>query len=236
MRLPVVVITLALASSALAAAPTRYALKARIDPTAHRIEVEGAIEPPSASARRFHFTKTIDHPIAKEGEDYARGFAETQGTIQAEGVFLSGASEWYPAPADGALCTFSLEVALPAGWDAMSQGQRTVHERGATGTRVVFVSDEPQEEIWLVAGKWTETSRALEGIDALALLRGKDEALAAKYLDATGPYVTMYQKLLGAYPYSKFALVENFWETGYGMPSFTLLGGKVMRLPFILTS
>ena len=31
----------------------------------------------------------------------------------------------------------------------------------------------------------------------------------------------MYNKLLGPYPYTKFALVENFWETGYGMPSFT---------------
>jgi len=42
--------------------------------------------------------------------------------------------------------------------------------------------------------------------------------------------------LLGDYPYSKFALVENFWETGYGMPSFTLLGEKVIRFPFILHS
>ena len=37
-------------------------------------------------------------------------------------------------------------------------------------------------------------------------------------------------------PYSKFALVENFWETGYGMPSFTLLGEQIIRFPFILTS
>jgi hypothetical protein len=46
----------------------------------------------------------------------------------------------------------------------------------------------------------------------------------------------MFGKLLGPYPYAKFALVENFWETGYGMPSFTLLGGRVLRLPFIVTS
>src|SRR5712691_12736539 len=46
----------------------------------------------------------------------------------------------------------------------------------------------------------------------------------------------MYRSLLGPYPYSKFALVENFWETGYGMPSFTLLGEQVIRFPFILHS
>ena len=46
----------------------------------------------------------------------------------------------------------------------------------------------------------------------------------------------MYRGLIGTYPYGKFALVENFWETGYGMPSFTLLGPQVIRFPFILTS
>ena len=46
----------------------------------------------------------------------------------------------------------------------------------------------------------------------------------------------MYRGLIGPYPYGKFALVENFWETGYGMPSYTLLGPQVIRFPFILTS
>ena len=46
----------------------------------------------------------------------------------------------------------------------------------------------------------------------------------------------MYSEMLGPYPYEKFALVENFWETGYGMPSFTLLGEQIIRFPFILHS
>jgi hypothetical protein len=46
----------------------------------------------------------------------------------------------------------------------------------------------------------------------------------------------MYRQLIGPYPYEKFALIENFWETGYGMPSFTLLGPRVIRFPFILHS
>ena len=46
----------------------------------------------------------------------------------------------------------------------------------------------------------------------------------------------MYRKLIGPYPYDKFALVENFWDTGYGMPSFTLLGPTIIRFPFILHS
>jgi hypothetical protein len=214
----------------------RYALRVELDPAAHRIAVNGTVRDATGSEKPIASVKTIDRPIESQGEDYARGFAETEGTIQAEGVFLSAASKWYPAPADGALVTFDLTVTLPAGWDATSQGRREVLERSATRTRVRFVADEPQEEIWLVAGRWTETKRTYDGIEAATFLRDQDDALAAKYLDATGPYLAMYAKLLGPYPYSKFALVENFWETGYGMPSFTLLGGKVIRLPFIITT
>jgi hypothetical protein len=73
-------------------------------------------------------------------------------------------------------------------------------------------------------------------VEAQVYLRQPDPALAAKYLDATSRYLRMYNELLGAYPYRKFALVENFWETGYGMPSYTLLGPQIIRFPFILTS
>jgi aminopeptidase N len=213
----------------------QYTLVVDVDPAAHRIAVEGTLRDAGGKHTAVAYSKTIDHPISREGEDYARGFAETEGTIQPEGVFLSGASGWYPKSDDG-LVTFDLTVTLPAGWDAMSQGRREVVERGASRTRIRYVATDPQEEIWLVAGPWIETARSVGGIETLALLRERDDALAAKYLDATGPYLTMYSKLLGAYPYTKFALVENFWETGYGMPSFTLLGSKVIRLPFILTS
>jgi hypothetical protein len=227
---------LAMAPAAIAAPTAHYTLKAKLDPAAHRIEIEGSIRDAAGKETTVREAKTIDHPIAREGEDYARGFAETEGTIQPDGAFLSGTSSWYPPPAEGALVTFSLEVTLPAGWDAMSQGRRTIHERTPSATRVAFECDDPQEEIWLVAGPWHETARTEDGIETLAELRENDDALAAKYLDATGPYVAMYSEMLGDYPYSKFALVENFWETGYGMPSFTLLGGAVLRLPFILTT
>jgi hypothetical protein len=70
----------------------------------------------------------------------------------------------------------------------------------------------------------------------MIFLRTPNAKLAKDYLDATAKYIRMYSTLIGPYPYQKFALVENFWETGYGMPSFTLLGPKIIRFPFILHS
>jgi hypothetical protein len=95
----------------------------------------------------------------------------------------------------------------------------------------------PQEEIFLIAAEFNEYSHKMNsGVDAMAFLRTPDEGLANKYLEVTEQYMEMYVEMIGAYPYSKFALVENFWETGYGMPSFTLLGEKIIRFPFILHS
>ena len=88
----------------------------------------------------------------------------------------------------------------------------------------------------MIAARFTEYSRKSGKITTQVFLRESDETLANRYLDASARYLEMYQNLLGVYPYSKFALVENFWETGFGMPSFTLLGSKVIRLPFILNS
>jgi hypothetical protein len=103
--------------------------------------------------------------------------------------------------------------------------------------RVRWDSPEPQEEVFLAAGPFTERTRpAGQGVEVQTFLRTADPGLADRYLAAAVEDLALYHGLLGPYPYAKFALVENFWETGYGMPSFTLLGAQVLRLPFILRS
>lgn len=184
---------------------------------------------------QVRYAGKIHHPLKEEGENYGRRFRETPGTISTEGIFLAGTSYWYPVFHES-LVRFSLEIALPETWDAVSQGARTHHAHEAEKTTVRWESPEAQEEIYLVAGQWTEYHRAAGEIKAMVFLRGPDEALAEKYLQATALYLEMYQQLLGPYPYKKFALVENFWETGYGMPSFTLLGPRIIRMPFVLHS
>jgi hypothetical protein len=104
------------------------------------------------------------------------------------------------------------------------------------GTRVRWDSPEPQEEVTLAAGPLVERARTAGRVEVQVFLRADDAALAGRYLAAGAGYLAMYEALLGAYPYAKLAVVENFWETGWGMPSFTLLGPQVLRLPFILHS
>ena len=54
-----------------------------------------------------------------------------------------------------------------------------------------------------------------------------------EYLDATARYLDAYIPLLGPYPFEKFAVVENFFASGLGMPSFTLLGSGIIKRHYV---
>ncbi|NIQ37467.1 MAG: M20/M25/M40 family metallo-hydrolase [Proteobacteria bacterium] len=183
----------------------------------------------------LEYSGKIYHPLEPYGREYARGFRQTPGVISGEGVYLTGSSFWYPV-FDDVLVNFTLQVKGPSGWDAVSQGERTLHSREGDSTRVRWESPEPQEEIFLVAAEFIEYREHTGRVETMVFLRNPDADLAKRYLDATVRYVPMYEELIGPYPYKKFALIENFWETGFGMPSFTLLGPKVIRFPFIIHS
>jgi hypothetical protein len=101
---------------------------------------------------------------------------------------------------------------------------------------VRWVEHQPQDDIVLFANRFHVYRSDAGHTDAYAYLLEPEPELAHRYLEATARYVDLYSRLIGPYPYAKFALVENFWETGYGMPSLTLLGSRVVRLPFIIHS
>lgn len=191
--------------------------------------------PAEVTSFTMHYGGKIFHPLESYGKEYARGFRQTPGIISEEGVYLSGDTFWYPRFEQPWL-SFSMEVELPGQWDGVSQGERVHHLQEKSMSKVQWDSPQTQNEIYLIAARFKSYHRLVGRVKAMVYLRSPDEQLAARYLDATAQYIPMYEKLIGPYPYDKFALVENFWETGLGMPSFTLLGQKIIRFPFILHS
>jgi aminopeptidase N len=242
-RIPGALVTAPIAISLnadLALLPVPGGLKLRpVSPTAHQsasgvplkvYDVEDAA-PGHDITGEIGYEGVVNYPIKESGGEYARSFAESAGLIEARGVYLAGVTHWVPQ-VHNALVTYTLTVELPAGWKSVSGGERTSGDSAPEH----WSAATPSQEVHLVAAPFTEYSRNAGAVKAYAFLRTPDPALASRYLDATAQYLTMYQDLLGPYPYPKFALVENFWETGYGMPSFTLLGEQVIRFPFILHS
>ena len=184
----------------------------------------------------INYSGEIKDDIKKSAAEYARGFSETKGVISENGIYMANSTYWLPSFDKNLLSTFNLKVEINKDWSVVSQGKRTKNELVNDKKVIVYNSPEPMDEIYLTAAKWTEYSKQLGDVEVQAFLRTPDEELAQKYLGITSGYLQMYETLIGEYPYTKFALVENFWETGYGMPSFTLLGEKVIRFPWILYS
>ncbi len=157
----------------------------------------------------------------------------TPGLIMPDGAVLSGQSYWYPQFGDG-FVTFNMKVTTRSDWRAISQGARISANVNNSRATVTWEELQPQDEIHLVAGPLFEYNLPTVTPRPQVFLRTKDPDLADRYLTATARYLSLYETLIGPYPYAKFALVENFWETGWGMPSFTLMGPSVIRLPFMV--
>jgi aminopeptidase N len=193
-----------------------------------RAERFGVRLPPGLTQLALRYGGRLHYPLQAPADGHGRGFEQTMGHISPQGVYLTGGSLWYPRFA-AELLTFSLRIKMPTNWHAVSQGSRIHAEAG----EVTWSIDKPQRQIFLIAGPFTEYKGAPGRIQAMVYLRRPDPDLARTYLTATDRYIAFYEQLIGFYPYDKFALVENFWETGFGMPSFTLMGSRVIRLPFI---
>jgi len=196
------------------------------------------LDDPSAPFR-LSYSGRLNTDLQRLSEEYAQSFSSTTGIIGEQGIYLDHSSVWVPDFQNG-LMSFSLDVAFAddaQGWTVVSQGD-------AEGARNHWVSDQAMEEVYLVAADFSTYTASYtaptmsegDDVEMLAYLRTPDPNLATRYLDATERYLALYESMLGEYPFSKFALVENFWETGYGMPSFTLLGEQIIRFPFILES
>ena len=155
-----------------------------------------------------------------------------------EGVYLDSGSAWLPAFHAHDLYSFDLHVVAPDNWQVISQGTRS-HKSNDGSNSYIFNMPHPQNSIYLVAGPYQQFIKKYEDTDIEVYLyptgsAAADKSLAEKYLETSAEYISLYSNWIGPYPYSRFAVVENRWQTGYGMPSFTLLGSRVMRLPFIL--
>ena len=155
--------------------------------------------------------------------------------IRPEGAFLGNDAGWYPDTAV-AVRERTLSISAPAGFEAITAGERLSHRAGPEGVVSTWKVTLPGESMSLSAGPYVISERQMDGI-TLATYFYKDNApLATRYLDAAAHYIRYFQELLGPYPFKKFAIVENFLPTGYGFPSYTLIGSKVIRLPFIVNT
>ncbi len=155
-------------------------------------------------------------------------------SISEAGAFLLPGSGWYPDLIDARDRFPRIRVQAPTGMLAVTAGRSLGHREEGGFSISSWSAGSAQRGLALAAGRWLVRERPVGEVVAAVYFSPAHIDLAPAYLEAVAAYLDLYTELFGPYPFEKFAVVENFFPTGYGFPSFTLLGGAILRLPFVL--
>ncbi len=153
--------------------------------------------------------------------------------LTAEGGFLPEGAGWYPRFEQEAFA-LHLKGRTP-------EGQRFVATGSLSGSPVndnhgyTAVYEHPGTDAIVVAtGPWAMRERLVNGIQVRTLFPPElDQAHAETYLDHTADYLPLFADRAGPYPYQSFTIAASPMPVGFAFPGFTLLGERVIPLPFI---
>ncbi len=146
---------------------------------------------------------------------------------------ISLLGNWYPFLEN--LAVYSLNVEVPEGFVLISEAEKEKIEKKEGKTYYSFEFPHPLEHIHLIGTtKYIVKERDFNGIKLQAYFFERDIELADKYLQKAEEYIKLYSEKIGKFPYKRFAIVENFFPTGYSMPTFTLIGQQIIRFPFVI--
>ena len=150
--------------------------------------------------------------------------------ISDKGLVLTGT--WYPKPDQ--MCHYRLTAVLPEGYEAISEAETIGKSNRDDRTVFAFDFSHPLETISLIASNRYRIAKSqVGGVEVFAYFFPEDADLVKIYIEHAKHYLKLYDTLINQYPYKRFSIVENFLPTGYSMPTYTLLGQEVVRLPFI---
>ena len=148
--------------------------------------------------------------------------------ISGQGIALT--SMWHPIPNRNML--FRLTATIPKGFKAIAESDTLPSD--SSNTQQSFSFSQPVQSIHFAAGPYIiKTLKIRENFLISTWFFKEDISLSNEYLEAAARYIKRYEQELGAFPYNHYAIVANRLPSGFGMPTFTLLGQQVLRLPFI---
>ncbi len=205
-----------------------------VDVKGNRLKIRLSNEEQSADLRLgFSYTGVFRDPAPIQPINTDNPGFGVSGTISSRGTFLLAGAGWYPELLDGR-ATYRVTVTAPAGLIAVTAGRSLGHITANGKTISTWEVNHPVRGLALSAARYLVEEKSVGSVTAATYLLPRNQELATSYLSATAGYLNLYSNLFGPYPFEKFAVVENFFPTGFGFPSYTLMGGSVLRLPFIV--
>jgi len=129
---------------------------------------------------------------------------------------------------------FKLTIEIPSDFEAISEADSVTVMTDKDNKIFQFDFSHPLSGITLAAGKYWVMEEQFHGIKIKTYLFSENGKLATSYIEHTKLFIELYESMLGKYPYRTFSIVENNFQIGYSLPTYTLLGSRVIRLPFIV--
>lgn len=150
--------------------------------------------------------------------------------LAADGGLLPAAIAWHPQPEAMPAGPLTLTLHLPDGQRGVASGS-LMEEAAEEGVRFRHPLT---TEASLATGPWAVRERVIDGVRLRTLFpEALGEAFAETYLDAAAEHLAAFQARLGAFPFASFSMAASPAPLGVAFPGFTLLGERVIPLPFI---
>lgn len=148
--------------------------------------------------------------------------------IGPDGIVLLG--NWHPEPDRRML--FRLTASLPAGFTAICESDSFPLTAEGGAVRAGF--SQPVQELHFAAAPYVLDSLEVRpGLRVHTAFFPEERHLASSYLESAAAFLRRFEREIGPYPYNHYVITANRLPTGLGLPTFTLLGRQVLRLPFI---
>src|SRR3989304_282894 len=197
------------------------------------LRLNGNIKKNGSFILEIKYTTAFDKKPEKP--KFSREFIsdEAVGYIGEEGTFLSPSALWYPVMEGGKDFAYKINITSEKGYEYITAGDRIRREEKGDKVISTFQFLNPSEEIFLVGGKYKISEGRYNALKIYTYFFPEDEDLSDRYIESVKNYLQLYEGLLGKYPFGQFSVASNFLPTGYGFPTFTLLGQEILRLPFI---
>jgi uncharacterized iron-regulated protein len=135
-------------------------------------------------------------------------------SIESETIYLFG--DWYPKIAP--YCSYTLSTNLKKDYHTISSALK-----------------QKVEHLYIVSSnRLKKYTKNIDGIEVSLYFSQKNKNLQNIYMKKIAEYLTLYKQQIAEYPYSKFSVVQSVESVGYAMPSFTLVGDRLLQKDYLL--
>ncbi len=189
-----------------------------------RLFLKGPVSKPSAPVS-IDFRKSLKKASSAGAKEFLGGnFADSNFAL-----LMSGWCPLFSVPA-----IYEIEAKVGAGMVAISEADKVTRTSKDGLDTFRFSFPHPRNSASLAAGRFHVTERQQGEVTLATYFLDEDRQLAGRFLQKAGYFIDLFSRKISPYPFKRFCIVENPAPSGLGLPTFTLIGRQILRMPFIL--